>query len=161
MESGERNHKEDREMARDGFDRERATRLYRENHKTMLDGSHDERLTRLQDVLPEVENGKVREVLTIIEGCVPRGDHQDGMGGSWKQLTYIFNLARFSDSDALDFQDVLHEIGGISMAQCGEIIRVLKETKKLRKAILKKELKDTVRTEREIEGLNKLLAQSG
>lgn len=147
-------------MDRDGFDKERATRLYSENPKTMLDGSYDERLTRLHDVLPKVENGKVREVLTIIEDSVPKGDHQDRIGGSWRQLTYIFSLARFSDDDALDFQDVLYEVGGVSMAQCGEVIRVLNETKKLRKAILKKELEKTIRRKREIAGLNKLLAES-
>jgi len=148
-------------MTRDGFDRERAAKLHRQNPKIMLEGSHVERLARLQDILPEVENGKVREVLTIIEDSVPRGDHQDGMGGSWRQLTYIFGLARFSDDDALDFQNILYEMGGVSMAQCGQVIRVLKESKKLRKAILKKELEEMVKTEREIEGLNKLLAQSG
>lgn len=148
-------------MNRYGFDRERATRLYRENPKTMLEGTHDERLARLRNILPTVENESVREIFTIIEDSVPKGDHQDGIGGSWKQLIYIFNLARFSNGDALDFQDVLYEMGGISMAQCGETICVLKETKGLKKAILKEELEGMIRREIEIEGLNKLLAESG
>ncbi len=148
-------------MTRGSFDRESAIRIYRENPKTMLLGSHDERLARLVEILSTIENERVREVFTIIEDSTPKGDHQDGMGGSWKQLTYIFNLARFSDDDALNFQDVLYEIGGISMAQSGEIIRVLKEMKKLKKTILKKELEEMIRREREIEELNKLLAKSG
>ncbi len=148
-------------MAGESIDRERARRLYRENPKTMLEGSHEERLARLVEILPTLENERVREVFTIIEDSTPKGDHQDRMGGSWKQLTHIFNLARFSDDDALNFQDILYEIGGISMAQCGEIIRVLKDMKKLKKAILKKELEEMIRREREIEELNKLLAESG
>ena len=43
-------------MTRGSFDRESAIRVYRENPKTMLFGSHDERLARLVEILPTLEN---------------------------------------------------------------------------------------------------------
>jgi hypothetical protein len=114
------------------------------NPKMGIIGSHHERVSSILERAQGMD-GRVGDVLGLLEDSKPKGDHQDSMGSSKRQFSYICHLAEFSLEEERQFVSAIKEGGGLSMAQCHYLITKLKEKRRQEKHREKKEIEELER----------------
>jgi hypothetical protein len=85
-----------------------------------------ERLFNLLALIEEPEVGeKVRELALLLGSYFPEGNEADEEGISYRDMLCVVNLAGCTRQEALEFNSLVKEAGGLDRNQAAYLIRVL------------------------------------